>query len=424
MQAILSASGTDRTNGMRSSDVRSMGQRSVGAEDAAMRVIGWDVGGAHLKACLLQDGAVLDVAEWACPLWQGMDRLDHALDLALDRWPDCSAIAVSGTGRPRRVTHHAITMTGEMADFFEHRQHGVQSIAERLAHRLGRELHCFAGQEGWCTVDEAVSHWEHVASANWLATAMHAAQAVGDGVLVDIGSTTTDLIAFSNGRVSTRSLSDAHRLASGELVYHGVVRTPLCALARRIRWRDTTFNVMNEFFASSADVYRLTGELNPAHDLHPSADNGPKDLPGSRQRLARMVGLDARDGTEADWLAFAQAWRAEQVAELAGQLQSVLDAAGLPTDAPVVSAGCGDFLARSLADALNRRCLAYGSLVARIAADAPPGAAAWAQVCAPSVAVASLFHARCMDSPAPGAASHGLIAPDRDSTVLTDGGSR
>ena len=84
---------------------------------------------------------------------------------------------------------------------------------------------------------------------------------------MDIGSTTTDLIAFKDARVLSHSRTDAQRLATGELVYQGVVRTPLCALAQRIDWRGTPHNVMNEFFATTADVYRLTGELDPAHDL-------------------------------------------------------------------------------------------------------------------------------------------------------------
>ena len=81
--------------------------------------------------------------------------------------------------------------------------------------------------------------WPQIASANWLACVRHCALALqrDSGVLVDIGSTTTDLIAFHRGNASTRSRSDAQRLASGELVYQGVVRTPLCALAQRVDWR-------------------------------------------------------------------------------------------------------------------------------------------------------------------------------------------
>ena len=54
---------------------------------AARQVIGWDIGGAHVKACLMQDGQVLDVAQWACPLWQGLQQLDAALAQAAQRWP-------------------------------------------------------------------------------------------------------------------------------------------------------------------------------------------------------------------------------------------------------------------------------------------------------------------------------------------------
>ena len=123
------------------------------------------------------------------------------------------------------------------------------------------------------------------------------------GLLVDIGSTTTDLIAFHGGVVPTTSRSDAQRLASGELVYQGVVRTPLCALARRIGWRGEQLNVMNEFFATTADVYRLTGELDPAHDQQPSADHAAKDqaatcaAPGAHDR----TGCSATPAPSSGW---------------------------------------------------------------------------------------------------------------------------
>jgi len=287
-----------------------------------------------------------------------------------------------------------------MTDLFEHREDGVRRIAAILAHALAptapEALRFFAGEAGWCRAADVGTHWAQIASANWRATASHAAQCTDEGVLIDIGSTTTDLTAFRAGRVLTGSGSDAERLASGELVYHGVVRTPLCALGPRIAWQGRELNVMNEFFATMADVYRLSGELDPAHDLHPSADNTPKDLPATRRRLARMIGLDARDATPDDWLSFAHTWRAKQVDELAGQLRRVIAAHGLSDAAVAVSAGCGDFLVADLLARAGspRTCLRYGHDLARIAADAQPSAEAaarWAQVCAPALAVAALY---------------------------------
>jgi (4-(4-[2-(gamma-L-glutamylamino)ethyl]phenoxymethyl)furan-2-yl)methanamine synthase len=351
-------------------------------------VIGWDVGGAHVKACLMQRGEVLDVMQWPCPLWQGLEQLAPVLRAAHQRWPGLGA------------AQHAVTMTGEMVDLFAHREEGVLRIAAELAQLLASDsVQFYAGDTGWCERAAVATHWSAIASANWLATARHCALHIGtdDGLLVDIGSTTTDLIAFRAGRVLTPHRSDAQRLASGELVYHGVVRTPLCALAQRIDWRGAPHNVMNEFFATTADAYRLTGELNPAHDLHPSADGAPKDASATRQRLARMIGLDAREAPPEEWLAFARAWRAAQVGELAGQTRRVIDAYALGPGAQVVSAGCGDFLVGDvLAQATGSAhpVVAYGSGVARVAAHASAGRStvqAWAQVCAPCVAVAALF---------------------------------
>ena len=352
-------------------------------------IVGWDIGGAHVKACVTRGGTVVDVAQWACPLWQGLAQLDLALQQAQTRWPELCDEAI-----------HAVTMSGEMVDAFTHREDGVQRIANRLAQTLRGAVQLYAGDRGWIAPADAARHWTQIASANWLATAQHAATVFRDGVLIDIGSTTTDLIAFANGRVSTASRSDHDRLASGELVYHGVVRTPLCALARRIAFRGQPINVMNEWFATTADVYRLTGELDPAHDQQPSADGQCKDRAATQQRLARMIGLDARDAPDEDWRGFAQAWRNAQVEEVAASLARVL-AAGFTAASPgtIVTAGCGAYLVADVATCVPglaaRPRRAYGSEVALIAVTgdrlADEAKAAWAQVCAPSVAVASLL---------------------------------
>lgn len=342
-------------------------------------VIGWDIGGAHVKAARLRRGQVIDATQWPCPLWQGMDQLDAVFHSAGARWPDLQRCA------------QAVTMTGEMVDLFAHREDGVTQLAQSLAQRLP-EPRFFGGEQAWFAAADAARHWRLVASANWLACARHVALVRGadSGMLVDIGSTTTDLIAFSQGRVQAGGRSDAQRLQSGELVYHGVVRTPLCALAQRVAWRGVHSNVMNEFFATTADVYRLTGELDPAHDQHPSADHAPKDAAHSCARLARLIGLDARDAGADEWLALAREWRARQCDELRSQLARVAAAHALGSASVAVAAGCGAFLVPELVPA-GWRVLDYGRDIAAIHADAAPAVAAWARVGAPAVAVASLY---------------------------------
>lgn len=337
-------------------------------------VIGWDIGGAHVKASLLLDGRIADVCQWPAPLWQGLQHLDAAIEAARARWPAAFAQAL-----------HAATMTAEMTDLFEHREQGVVALATRLRQALGEGLRLFAGAKGWIAPGFAADHWRAIASANWQATAALLASRLQQAILVDIGSTTTDLIPVGGGRVLAEP-TDATRLASGALVYVGVVRTPLCALGPRVRFRGRNCNIMNELFATTADVFRLTGELRPEHDQYPSADGAGKDGDATHQRLARMIGLDARDATPREWQRFALTWRRAMTNEIARNLERVCKAADIPADAPIVGAGCGLFLAGALAKRMQRPFMPFHEL---IGCDAD--CAEWVDVCAPAVAVAALL---------------------------------
>ncbi|WP_250440797.1 hydantoinase/oxoprolinase family protein [Caballeronia sp. AZ1_KS37] len=343
------------------------------------RVFGWDVGGAHVKVSMATRAGVLaDVAQWACPLWQGMAHLERAIDAMFERWPAAADPAA----------RHAVTMTGEMVDLFADRADGVRALTRALAQRLGPRTMFFAGDAGWLARSACAEHWRKVASANWLATAQWVAACLPDALLVDIGSTTTDIIPIVGGRVVARGTSDAERLVSGELVYQGVVRTPLCGLAHRIAFRGEHAGVMNEWFATTADVYRLTGELWPEHDQHPSADNGPKTQAASRVRIARMIGRDAADASDAEWRRFAQGWRREQLRALETNLARVVAQDAALAAAPIVGAGCGRFLAAALARQEARSYVDFARLAGIDGDDATR--AEWVSTCAPSVAVALL----------------------------------
>lgn len=82
--------------------------------------VGWDIGGAHVKACLFEAGRLVDVVQVASPLWQGMRHLDDALDTVASRWPALES------------ARQALTMTGEMTDLFPDREAGVLRIVEHV----------------------------------------------------------------------------------------------------------------------------------------------------------------------------------------------------------------------------------------------------------------------------------------------------
>jgi probable H4MPT-linked C1 transfer pathway protein len=335
-------------------------------------VIGWDIGGAHLKAARLDaTGSIERVLQLPCPLWQGMSHLHAALDQALAELGPAAL--------------HAITMTGEMVDLFPCREEGVRRLVATMGERLPAAHRFYAGAEGFLEAGEASGAANRVASANWMATAALVAARVDPALLVDVGSTTTDLVPVRGGHVLARGTDDATRLVSGELLYTGVVRTPLMALAERAPFDGEWVPLMAEHFATTADVYRLTGQLPDGADQHPAADGGEKTPPASARRLARMLGRDRESAPESSWRRLA-AWLAErQARRIADACERLLSRNGLPDNAPLVSAGVGRFLIVELAGRLNRRCIEFASLVPHAGESADR-----VSNCAPAVAVAWL----------------------------------
>ena len=336
-------------------------------------VVGWDVGGAHLKAARLDaTGTVERVMQLPCPLWQGIDHLRRALDHAL---------AALG---PAAI--HAVTMTGEMADLFPNRREGVVRLVAALGERLPpATLRCYAGVDGFVDESKVAGLADRVASANWMASAALVAACLPQALFIDVGSTTTDLVAVREGRVLASGGTDAERLLVGELLYTGVVRTPVMALAGEAPFAGDWVPVVPELFATAADVHRLTGRLPDAADQHPAADGGEKSVAGSARRLARMIGRDVESAALEDWRRLAQWFADAQATRIDAAWDRLLSRAGLATDAPVVVAGVGRFVATELARRRRSPSLDFGCLLS--AAD---GERERATDCAPAVAVAWL----------------------------------
>ncbi|WP_209262484.1 hydantoinase/oxoprolinase family protein [Thiorhodococcus minor] len=336
--------------------------------------IGWDLGGANLKAAQLDaSGRVLRVAQVACPLWQGLDRLQAGID---------QVVAQFGGG----CHAHAVTMTGELADLFESRARGVEVLVAAMRERFaGEPIQIYAGRAGFVRPERAGALVPQVASANWAATCALAASELGAGLAIDVGSTTTDVLPFADGEMATWGETDQDRLVHGELVYSGVARTPLMAVVRRVPFDGAWVPVMAEHFATTADVYRLLRTL-PAHaDLLPSADGREKTPAASAVRLARMLGVDAGLADMGAWVAVAEYVAECQLRGLLDAVACVLSRSDVPQDAPIVGAGVGRFLIRRLAERLERPYVDFMSLLDSEWSGAPD-----VSDCAPAAAVARL----------------------------------
>lgn len=233
-----------------------------------MSWIGLDIGGANLKFARPADG------------------LARSLQFALWREPQSLKNSLLALTDGIEVRKAAITMTGELCDCFESRDSGVRHIVRATRDAFPKaDIRYWTIGQTWFDDQEAAASPRAVASANWMASAsLVASHFPSDRVcLVDMGSTTTDIIPIEGGRVAARGKDDGSRLETGELVYTGTRRTPLMALLGP--------QVCAEYFATMQDA-RIWLGLAVEHPDSFGADGRPLTRALCRNRLARMAGND------------------------------------------------------------------------------------------------------------------------------------
>jgi probable H4MPT-linked C1 transfer pathway protein len=334
-------------------------------------VIGWDLGGANLKLAHLKDGRLVQVAQIPCPVRQDVGKFDAALEQGLLLCPAGAA--------------HAVTMTGELSDVFVDRAEGVAYLVDMMRRATDGQALFYGAEAGFLDCIRAVERSAEVASANWHASAALVASIVPEALFVDIGTTTTDLVPLKNGTAAAQFYRDGERLAGGELIYTGVVRTPVMAVARMAPFDGHMQRIAAERFATMADVWRLMGELPPNADPYPTPDLMGKSTQESAARLARMLGRDLEDAGLLAMIDVARHFAACQVAEIEGAAAALLARDEIEAEAPVIGAGCGRFIARQIAVHLGRPYYDFAELL-----DCAPDAREAAAVCAPAVAVGLL----------------------------------
>lgn len=334
-------------------------------------VIGWDIGGANVKAARAESGRLVAVTLRPCAPHEGLATVESAIREAL--------VELGAAAR------HRVTMTAELSDAFKDRARGVISVAAIVAHEIGAaDLRFYAGVRGLIARDELAGDVDAVASANWRVSAELAAQHCAEALFIDIGSTTTDLVPIRAGRVAALGATDAERLACGELAYAGFSRGAPQAYASRAPIDGRWTPLVNEAFATMADMRRLTGDLPEgecAADLSPTADGRLKTVEASRARLARLVGRDAAQLAFDQARALADYLAREQLRGIEDQIALILSRDTVSLDAPFIGAGVGRALVARLARTLRRDCRDFADFVAapaplqRAAADCAPAAA-------------------------------------------------
>jgi len=292
--------------------------------------LGLDVGGANLKAA--HSGGTSRSVPFA--LWRDPEDLANRLRQLVAEFPEFQSVA--------------LTTTAELCDCFQSKAQGVLAVMKSVIQICEGKPLWIWGVDGRFHSPESIMKQPRIAAAaNWVALATIAARKLSDecGLLIDIGSTTTDLIPLLDGKVVSKARTDTERLQSGELVYAGVRRTPICALATSLPHRGRDTGLAAELFATTLDVFLTLGDLQENAEDCDTADGKPATIPEARNRLARMVGADREDFSERDATDFAGEAHKVLIDRLVSSAIRVSESLPKSPTVALVS-GSGEFLAR------------------------------------------------------------------------------
>ncbi|MCL4367876.1 MAG: H4MPT-linked C1 transfer pathway protein [Actinobacteria bacterium] len=316
-------------------------------------IAGWDVGGAHIKAArvLWRTGGIEDVRTVVRPfeMWREPEDLPSVLAEVGE------ALGILG------VEAAAVTMTAELSDAFRTKREGVLFVLDGLERAFPRTpLHLLSITGDFVRAESARMRPLDFAATNWVASALFIAERHPECILIDVGSTTTDIIPIRGGEIVAEGRTDLDRLVSGELIYTGVLRTNPNTLVEAVPVRGRMCRVAAEYFTAMGDAYLLLGRLSSEEYTCPTPDGRATSREAAAERLARLVCADGEMLNEEEIFTLAVYLEERQLHHISEGLLQVLSRLDDARDIPLVVVGAGSFLAVEVGRRLGHEVLGPG----------------------------------------------------------------
>ncbi|WXG46235.1 MAG: hydantoinase/oxoprolinase family protein [Candidatus Atabeyarchaeum deiterrae] len=285
-------------------------------------ILGWDIGGANTKASLVEFKGdkkikIKSIIRYF-PIWlEGKERLPEVLK-------ELKEELLKG----QRIDGIAVTMTAELSDAYYTKREGVNHVLDSLMIAFSDAdcvIRIVDANADLRTVEEARSGYLMVAAANWSATAWLVGKRLKDTILLDTGSTTTDIIPIKGGKIVAAGRTDPERLVSGELVFTGALRTPISAIIGILTYKNKPCRVSSEKFAISADVHLVLEHITEDEYTCDTADGRSKSQKDSAARIARVICADIEMLADAEIILLAKKIYEAQLETISNALSQVAD---------------------------------------------------------------------------------------------------
>ena len=290
-----------------------------------MTSVGIDVGGANLKFATPKEGRIVYF-----PMWKRWRELKDALKKIDEEF------------KPEKV---GVVITAELADVFKSKDEGVLYVSRAIEDVFSNVY--YMDLDG--NLKSEIDNPRNFAASNWVASATFLLKNYDHLIFADMGSTTTDLIPVTDKIMAAKT--DYERLKRKELLYFGVLRTPVFYILP-----EFDVPLVPEYFAITADAFVVTGDIQPSDYTCDTPDGGGKDEKSCMLRLARTVCCDLEEVDYEYIKAIANKVREKMIEKVEKAMLELSELYGLDR---VIGCGLGEFI---LKEATRKAGLRYISL--------------------------------------------------------------
>jgi hypothetical protein len=311
-----------------------------------MKIIGFDIGGANIKASLINNSQIVENFIKYYPIWtKDVDQLPNIIN-------EIKNNIITG----KKLNAVAVSMTAELSDAFYTKREGILTIAnsfEEIFNDNVENLYFLNIFGEFIKLYELKKDPIQVAAANWAATAKYIGINHENCILIDTGSTTTDIIPILNGIPLSYGKNDTDRLLSGELVYTGALRTEIPSITHKVPYKEQLCRISSEKFALSADIHLVLNHITAEDYTSDTADGREKSSEHALARIARIICSDIEILTRDEIINIAEYIYFKQIEQIKSGLKEVTDSLDYKDilKLPIIVTGLGsDFLARKAAE--------------------------------------------------------------------------
>ncbi len=245
-----------------------------------IKFLGIDIGGAHIKLVGLDEKKELIFVDYLkFYFWKEEKSINKIFNYI--------------NSKSNKNTLSGITMTAELCDIFKNRVDGFRKIYN-YCKKLKNNYFFYTKSK---KIFEK-KNYSAIVSMNWHSIGRLLEKKYKNAIIVDFGSTTTDIICIKNYVIQNKNFDDFSRINSSELVYTGLTRTPIFAINSKVKINGKNFEIIPEFFSDMSDVYRINSILKKEFDIDETADGKKRSKFLSYSRLSRNFGLDHKKSNQ------------------------------------------------------------------------------------------------------------------------------